>query len=330
MPTKNSILKFKHHFKKFPVPFVIYADFKCFNIPVNSCQPNPEKSYTKTYQKHEPSGFCIYLKTLDGMKTYFKPIVYTKKTPDEDVSEKFIKHVVKLTHKIYQDYYKKPKPYDLTSHEERDFQSATECHICEEKFSIDKKSKEIFKVRDHCHSTGKYRGAAHNECNLNCRKPLILLVIFHNLQGYDAQLFIKQFAKVPGDLFSIPTTEEKYITFSNFIEVDQYYSKKQEKVLFKKFEIRFIDSYKFLNKSLAKPVQFLSKNKNPSDFKNTNEGLKNNSSLFTRKGVYPYDYVISNEQLKEPKLPPKEVFYSKLYEIQCMEYFQLSNSSRLS
>ena len=105
MPTKNSILKFKHHFKKFPFPFVIYADFECFTIPVNTCQPNPDKSYTKSYQKHEPNSYCLYLKTLEGMNTNFKPIVYTKKTPDEDVSKKFIKHVVKLTHKIYKDYY---------------------------------------------------------------------------------------------------------------------------------------------------------------------------------------------------------------------------------
>ena len=223
MPTKNSILKFKHHFKKLPLPFVIYADFECFTIPVNTCQPNPDKSFTQCYQKQEPSGYCLYLKTLDGMNTIFKPIVYTKKTPDEDVSSKFIKHVVKLTHKIYQDYYKKPKPLNLTTEEEKEFQSATKCHICEEKLSVDNESNEIYKVRDHCHFTGKYRGAAHNECNLKCRKPLILPVIFHSLQGYDAHLFIKQLAKVPGDLFSIPTTEEKYITFSKFIAVDQYY-----------------------------------------------------------------------------------------------------------
>ena len=121
MPTKNSILEFKSHFKKFPIPFIIYADFECFTIPVNYCQPNPEKSFTQGYQKHEPSGFCLYLKALDGINTNFKPIVYTKKTPDEDISKKFIKNVVKLTHQIYQDYYKKPKPYNLTLQEEKDF-----------------------------------------------------------------------------------------------------------------------------------------------------------------------------------------------------------------
>ena len=299
MPTKkNRILKFKHHFKRLPLPFIIYADFECFSIPVNSCQPNPEKSYTKTYQKHEPSGFCLHLKTLDG---YFKPFLYTKENLDEDVSEKFIEYVVELTHKIYKDYYQKPKPLVLTKEEEKEFQSATICYICEERLSLDKKSK----VRDHCHFTGKYRGAAHNKCNLECRKPLILPVVFHNLQGYDAHLFIKKLAKVQGDLFSIPTTEEKYITFSKFIAVDQYYSKKWEKVLFKKFEIRF----KFLQTSLANLVS----NLQPSDFSNLQKNIKTSSSLLTRKGVYPYDYVTSIEKLQETKLPPKEEFYSKLY-----------------
>ena len=76
------------------------------------------------------------------MNTNFKRIVYTKKTSDEDISEKFIKclsNVVTLTHKIYKDYYKKIKPLNLTSQEEKDFQSATVCHICEQKLSGDKK-----------------------------------------------------------------------------------------------------------------------------------------------------------------------------------------------
>ena len=58
----------------------------------------------------------------------------------------------------------------------------------------------MLKVRDDCHFTGEYRGAGHNSCKLQCRKPLILLVIFHNLQGYDSRLFIKQLAKVKGSL----------------------------------------------------------------------------------------------------------------------------------
>ena len=88
------------------------------------------------------------------------------------------------------------------------------CHICEQNLNIDKETGQILKVRDHCHFTREYRGAAHNQCNLKCRKPLTLPVLFHNLQGYDSHLFIKQLAKVSGKLSCIPSTEEKYISFS--------------------------------------------------------------------------------------------------------------------
>ena len=71
--------------KKLPIPFVIYADFECFTIPMNSCQPNPNKSYTQSYQKHEPSGYALYLKGLDGMEINYKPIVYCRKSEDEDI-----------------------------------------------------------------------------------------------------------------------------------------------------------------------------------------------------------------------------------------------------
>ena len=222
MPTKNTILNFQNHFKKLPIPFAIYADFERFTMPVSSCQPNPNKSYTQGYQKHEPSGYALYLKGLDGMEINYKPIVYTKKTEDEDISKKFIKHVLKLTFMIYQKINSKPKPINLTSQEEKDFKSATICRICEQDLNTDKETGRILKVRDHCHFTGEYRGAAHNQCNLKCRKPHILPVIFHNLQGYDSHLFIKQLGKFSGDLSC-------YISFSKKIVVDEYFFRKKGK-----------------------------------------------------------------------------------------------------
>ena len=137
---------------------------------------------------------------------------------------------------------------------------------------------------------------------------MILPVIFHNLQGYDAHLFIKQLACLPGELNCIPSTEEKYISFSKKIKVDEYKSSRTGEMISLYFEIRFIDSFKFLQTSLANLVG----NLQPDDFYNTKEIFSENVDQLTRKGVYPYDYVSSNEKLSETQLPPKEEFYSKL------------------
>ena len=301
MPQPNTMLYFKNYYKQLPIPFVVYADFECFTKPMNTCSPNPKDSYNYNYQKHEPSGFCFYVKGIAGKS--IKPIIYTKKSEDEDISKIFVEKITEVTKGIYNDFYGRPKPLRLTQTEQKLFEKAKNCHICSREIREDK-------VRDHCHFTGQYRGAAHNKCNLMCKKPKILPVIFHNLQGYDAHLFIKQLAKLEGDLNCIPSTEEKYISFSKNIKVDEYYSSKVGKMVDVNFEVRFLDSFKFLQTSLANLVGNLSKD----DFINTKHVFKKNTELLTRKGVYPYDYVSSLEKLSETCLPPKEEFYSQLYD----------------
>ena len=300
MPKKeDSILKYKNFERQFPLPFVAYADFECFTKPMSSCCPNPEDSYNYNYQKHEPSGFCIFIKGVVGKR--IKPISYTKKEEDEDIAKIFVEKISEATRGIYNDFYRRRKPLKLTQDEQKSFGQAKFCHICNKELLKDK-------VRDHCHFTGQYRGAAHNSCNLQCRKPFTLPVIFHNLQAYDAHLFIKQLASLPGKLKCIPSTEEKYISFSKKVKVDEYMSKKFNKMMPIYFEIRFIDSYKFLQTSLANLVSNLQKD----DFYNTKREFKKNVDLLTRKGVYPYDYVSSLKKLSETQLPLKEEFYSKL------------------
>ena len=51
-------------------------------------------------------------------------------------------------------------------------------------------------------------------CNSSCKKTKILPVLFHNLQGYDSHLFTKEIGEIEGKLECIPSTEEKYLTFS--------------------------------------------------------------------------------------------------------------------
>ena len=122
------------------------------------------------------------------------------------------------------------------------FDKETKCWISNEKFTNDSKNG---KVRDHCHFTGRYRGAAHNSCNLKYRKPKFTPVVFHNLSGYDSHLFIKNLGFSVGDIDCIPNNEEKYISFTKEIQVGSYTSK-EGKTKPLDHKIRFIDSFKFM------------------------------------------------------------------------------------
>ena len=116
-----------------------------------------------------------------------------------------------------------PKKIIFTDEDMRDFNEADTCWICKGELNDDK-------VRDHCHFTGRYRGAAHNHCNLKYKKPNFIPVIFHNLSGYDSHLFIKELGFNEGDIDCIPNNEQKYISFSKSIQVRIYIKKvKNEK-----------------------------------------------------------------------------------------------------
>ena len=65
MPEKGKILKFKNCCNSEKVPFVIYADTESLIKPIQCCEPNPQNSYTKKYQKHEPISFSYYIKCFD-------------------------------------------------------------------------------------------------------------------------------------------------------------------------------------------------------------------------------------------------------------------------
>ena len=300
MPPRQTFLKFENFNKQFPIPFVIYADFECFTKPMSSCSPNHEHPYSYNYQKHEPSGFCFYIKGINP-DIKFKPIIYTKKNPDDDIAHIFVNKLEKVTNKMYEDFYMRAKSIEISREQYKEYKKSTVCHICKKELLFEDT------VCDHCHFTGEYRGAAHRNCNLQCRKPMIIPVIFHNLQGYDAHLFIKQLSRIKGDFTCIPSIEEKYISFSKKVKVDEYQNK-DGKTVSLNFELRFIDSFKFLQTSLANLV----KNLPPDDFVNTKEIFRDKIDLLTRKGVYPYDYVSSIEKFDGTQLPPKKEFYSKL------------------
>ncbi|XP_072018408.1 uncharacterized protein [Amphiura filiformis] len=341
---------FKNFFKSQRVPFVVYADFEAFTNQIQTCEPEVSRNTTK-YQKHEPSGFCYYIKCFDDSVYSHESVRYTKQSETEDVSRVFVNMLEKDVKKIYDRFYnRKNNPYILAenmiiSHEERKlYKKSKRCHIC--KKPLTKKDKT---VRDHCHFTGKFRGAAHNRCNLAYRMPSFFPVFFHNLAGYDSHLFIKNLGKTKGKIDCIPNNEERFISFSKKIPVNSFVPYRKlikakpnevchicEEPLKPKDKVVADVSYPKkeplgpAHQKCIEPVEvkheirfldsfkFLSAGlgtlvKNLSDFPEMTKFFKDEKlQLLLRKGVYPYDYVDSLEKLRETGLPPKEAFYSKL------------------
>ena len=288
------------------VPFVIDADFEYFTKKILTCSPDGSKSYTKQFQQHKPSGYCYLIKCFDD--NLFEPKLdkYTAQSPDEDISQRFISSLENPIKDIYEKFrYKKNLKW--TKKDKRAYKASTYCHICEDELLNDK-------VADHCHLTGKFRGAAHNKCNLEYRTPKFFPVIFHNLAGYDAHIFVKNLGVTEGKINCIPKDEENYISFTKEIEVDTFTKEievdNKTKTISVKRELRFIDNFKFMATSLDSPANNLPDNmfNNLSYFYEEQARLK----LLKRRGVYPYDYMDCFERLSETTLPPIESFYSEL------------------
>ena len=157
--------------------------------------------------------------------------------------------------------------------------------ICNEK--LDKG-----KVRDHCHITGKYRGAAHSQCNLKLKIPKKLPIIFNNLEGYDGHIIFKELNNFDNiDIQVIPKTSEKYMS----IIINR--------------NIIFLDSLQFYKGSLDS----LASNLEDNDFKYLlSEFPPNKLEILKRKDSYPYEWVDSYENFNYQELPPKECFYSSI------------------
>jgi len=105
-----------------------------------------------------------------------------------------------------------------------------------------------------------------------------------------------------GSIDCSPNTEEKYIRSS-----ERIYANKNGKNKFK-YKIRFIDSFKFVDRSLDKLVNNLEPNK----FIHTRQTFGDDCKFLLRKGVFAYDWFDSFEKLSEKQLPPQEAFHSKL------------------
>ena len=162
---------------------------------------------------------------------FTKPIVVFR---GENASYEFIEAILKeyeYCKKVIKKHFNKNL---IMSEEEEKIQLSNICWICEKLIDDDDE-----KVRDHCHVTAQFRGAAHWSCNINLQLTKKVPVIFHNLRGYDSHLIFCELNKFDVKIDVIPNRLEKYMAF------------------FLNKNLVFIDSMKFMNSSLEKLVKNL-------------------------------------------------------------------------
>ena len=146
---------FKNYFKQLPVPFKVYVDFECILKGVKSTDKN-NGSYTEKYKDHIPCSFAYKVTCVDN-KFSKKVVLYRGK----NVVYRFAKAILEeydYCRKIIKKHFNKNVIISAEEEEER-FQLSNSCWNCAKLFDVGDD-----KVRDHCHITGKYRGAAHCSC----------------------------------------------------------------------------------------------------------------------------------------------------------------------
>ena len=333
MPTEGKkYMKFENHRKQLPAPWVIYMDYEAITTKIEGPERNTDVSFTHKIQLQEACGYCVRAVRSDGMTigpfVYRGPDAVKQSLKKLQELEKMIIDMLEkretkvyLTKEETAEYREATtcwicedggfknenmkvclnqqaiclscaRKVDKNSTLERpddfeEYNKEDRCKICACEFGVK------YKVRDHDHITGKYRGAAHSDCNFKLQinpKKIKIPVFCHGLRGYDAHHIMQYIGEMEGDIKCIPNNLEKYISFSLG-------------------RLEFKDSAQFLLTSLAKLVE---SNKRES-FKFTKIGrTEEELDLLTRKGVYPYDYMDSWERFEETKLPPFDAFYSKL------------------
>ena len=210
MPSDDTkILEFNHYQKYDKAPFIIYTYLECIIEKTDESKKISEKPSTTKVSKHILSGFSI--STISSFRsTKNKHDTYRGKDCMKKFCEFLREHAMKIIN------FKKKKMKILTKGQHESYENVQICYICKEKVRYKYlKDKKYCKVRDHCHYTGKYRGAAHSICNLKSSVPKETPKVFHNGSNYDYHFIMKELAdKFKKGFTCLRENTEKYVTFT--------------------------------------------------------------------------------------------------------------------
>ena len=316
----NQKINFIEWFMKIDPPMWIASDFECMNIPINdndnnidnvNDNDNDNDNNNANVNDHENNGVTVKLLINKPVaigynivkNSYYDNLNLGKdgyiKFFGEDCVEWFINEMLEIE-AYMKNYFENELEINRDTIPENYNQNT--CWLCEKVFKL-KDVKENPVVKDHCHLTGKFRGLAHNNCNLNARKAhnSSVSILFHNFSGYDCHLIFEK-------LVNIATAKNIKINENDII------AKSSENYISVKIGcLKFLDSYRFLDASLDKLSTTLTSF--PSLDSNGME-----DDLFKRKLAHPYGKGKTIESFYKPLKLGGDDYFSTLK--QSYPYFE--------
>lgn len=350
MPKEGSVQQFVQHSNKIPVPFTIIWDSETYNMLMEL-----EKENTTYISRHVPSGaFAVVHDTIKNK------VVKTFKYRGDTSIVEFIKDVKSYADDLVHKFFNVIEPIRMTTEDWKDFKHATHCYVCNGSFckqsemnlykqdkdkywlhvkSLDKSAQKkylsdnkppkcpLYAVKDHCHFTGKYRGACCNDCNLKLQVRIEIPVLAHNFKGYDSHFFVQALNSQFSDKVSvIPHNSEKFLQAS--VDLDQNRINKKDMP-----QLVFRDSYCHLSDRLEK----LAENLDEADLITTKEYVRSISTdeddfqrkfaLCKEKGTFSYEYFDSLKKFEETEIPDYKYFVSSL-EYHGVKFSQLDEAEQ--
>ena len=311
-------IQFKNIQHLMKAPYVVYADTESVIQPVDSPNTNTNTVHTST---HIPCSFSYVVVRSDGK------VISEKLYRGEDCMDVFFQQLEDELEEIRKDL-KNARPLEMTKEEQEAHNNTGKCWICDGPFRSykDGDCHGLWKVKDHDHITGEYRGPAHSKCNQQLRIDPFrtpIPVFFHNLKNYDSHHLISAIGRTE-EKTTICTDKngqaiigkDKPVTVTEG-KISAIVQNMEKLISFSWGQFRFVDSFAFLNSSLDKLVQ----NTPKKDLRITRQQYPNRCylsqsrrllndtkfHLVTQKGVYPYEYMDSLDRFDDKELPTQVI-----------------------
>jgi hypothetical protein len=286
---RDKTIKFKNFHHCMKIPFCIYWDLEA------TLEKNSEQNDDKILHTHCPISICAFRVCINSDYTS-TPVIFT----GTNCVDRFLEYVEAQSWEIQTILHNVQHKIRWTSKDESHFQKTNRCELCGKHFCENTK-----KCRDHCHisytnlnKSSNARSVLCNRCNLTYGKQSHKLVVLsHNFRGYDQHHIITKLKNI-SNVHIIPKNTEQF-----------------NAIFLKDLNVTFIDSYAFLNSSLSNLADTLISDKS--------EKMKNYLmkyitqkpkclKLLQQKGVFPYEALNNESDLKQTCLPTKEAFYDTL------------------